>query len=38
MCEKKKNVDNKKVIAYQWWLSQVDVLMAELYGKNQAVS
>ncbi len=26
------------VIAYQWWLSQVDVHMAEIYGKNQAVS
>ncbi len=26
------------VIAYQWWLSQVDVHMAEMYSKNQAVS
>ncbi len=26
------------VIAYQWRLSQVDVHMAEKYGKNQAVN
>ncbi len=26
------------VIAYQWRLSEVDVHMAEMYGKNQAVS
>ncbi len=28
------------VVAYKWWLklSQVDVHMAEMYGKNQAVS
>ncbi len=26
------------VIAYQWWLSQDDVHMAEMYSKNQALS
>ncbi len=26
------------VIAYEWRLSEVDVHMAEIYGKNQAVS
>ncbi len=26
------------VVAYQWWLSQVDVHMAEMYSKNHAVN
>ncbi len=26
------------VTAYQWWLPQVDVHMAEMYCKNKAVS
>ncbi len=26
------------VVAYQWWLCQVDIHMAEMYGKNHAVS